>query len=274
MLSLVATPIGNLGDITLRALETLRAAEVIACEDTRRTRALLGAHGIPAPRLVACDERREAQVAPGLVQLAVAGTPVAFASDAGTPTIADPGRELVRAAIAAGCPLQVLPGPSAVTCAVALSGLAAEGFVFAGWVPRRAGDRARAFARETRLPAVWFEAPTRVAATLAAVAAATPDRPVALCRELTKLHEEVVRGSARELAADVPRRELRGEVVLVLGPHAPATDHSAALEAARALAGAGAAARVVAEVVAALTGAPRRALYDAAASSRRQEPQT
>ena len=274
MLSLVATPIGNLGDITLRALEALREAQVIACEDTRRTRALLGAHGIPAPRLVACDERREAQVAPGLVQLALAGTPVAFASDAGMPAIADPGRELVRAAISAGCPLQVLPGASAVSCAVALSGLAAEGFVFAGWVPRRAGARARALARESGLPVVWFEAPTRAAATLAAVAEATPDRPAALCRELTKLHEEVLRGSAGELAAALSERELRGEVVLVLGPHAPATDHAAALEAARALGAAGATARVVAEVVSDLTGAPRRALYDAAASSCRQEPQT
>jgi 16S rRNA (cytidine1402-2'-O)-methyltransferase len=274
MLSLVATPIGNLGDITLRALEVLREAQVIACEDTRRTRALLGAHGIPAPRLVACDERREARVAPGLVELAIAGTPVAFASDAGMPTIADPGRELVRVAIAAGCPLQVLPGPSAVSCALALSGLAADGFVFAGWVPRRAGERARALARETSLPVVWLEAPTRAAATLAAAAKAAPERPAALCRELTKLHEEVMRGTTRALADALEGRELRGEVVLVLGVHAHTADHAPALEAARALAAAGATARVVAEVVSGLTGAPRRELYDAAASSRRHEPQT
>ena len=147
MLTVVPTPLGNLRDITLRALDVLREAAVIACEDTRRTRALLSAHDIPAPELVACDERREPQVAERLIARALAGEPVALVSDAGMPLIADPGRLVVAGALAAGCPVVVLPGPSAVETALVTSGLAAEGYAFLGWVPRAAGERGRFLGR-------------------------------------------------------------------------------------------------------------------------------
>ena len=150
VLTVVPTPLGNLRDITLRALDALGAASVIACEDTRRTRALLSAHGIPAPELVACDERREPQVAERLVARALAGEAVALVSDSGMPLIADPGRLLVARALAAGCEVTVLPGPSAVETALVASGLAAEGYAFAGWVPRAAGERERFLDRSVR----------------------------------------------------------------------------------------------------------------------------
>ena len=146
---------------------------MIACEDTRRTRALLSAHDIPAPRLVVCDERRESGVAEELAALAASGTRVALVSDAGTPALADPGREVVRTALAAGAPLTVLPGASAVTTALVASGLAAEGFAFWGWVPRRGAERARWLERaaSSPLPVVAFESPNRLLATLAAAPA-------------------------------------------------------------------------------------------------------
>ena len=198
VLTVVPTPLGNLRDITLRALDALAAADVIACEDTRRTRALLSAHEIAAPELVACDERREPHVAERLVARAAGGERVALVSDSGMPLIADPGRLVVARALAAGCEVVVLPGPSAVETALVASGLAAEGYAFLGWVPRAAGERERFLtaALAAPLPSVCFESPRRLAATLADLARLAPEHPVAVARELTKLHEEVVHGSA------------------------------------------------------------------------------
>jgi 16S rRNA (cytidine1402-2'-O)-methyltransferase len=276
MLTVVPTPLGNLRDITLRALDALGAADVIACEDTRRTRALLSAHGIAAPELVACDERREPQVADRLVERALAGQQVALVSDSGMPLIADPGRVVVSRALAAGCPVVVLPGPSAVETALAASGLAAEGYAFLGWVPRAAGERERFLtaALAAALPSVLFESPRRLAATLADLARLAPEHPIAVARELTKMHEEVVAGSAAEVAA---RGVLeRGEVCLVLAA-APRAERGApaspeALAAVRELVGLGLPARRASELVAGLSGASRRALYDAAAGAPAAQP--
>ena len=270
MLTVVPTPLGNLRDITLRALDALATADVIACEDTRRTRALLSAHGIPAPDLVACDERREPQVAERLVARALAGEQIVLVSDSGMPLIADPGRLLVARALAAGCPVVVLPGASAVETALVASGLAAEGYAFLGWVPRAAGERARFLVSATTapLPSVVFESPRRLAATLADLARIAPEHPVAVARELTKLHEEVVHGSAAEVAARGVTE--RGEVCLVIAA-APRAERGApapeALEVVRELVALGLPARRASELVARLTGAPRRALYDAAAGA-------
>ena len=277
MLTVVPTPLGNLRDITLRALDALAAASVIACEDTRRTRALLSAHAIPAPELVACDERREPQVVERLVARALAGEQVALVSDSGMPLVADPGRLLVSRALDAGCEVTVLPGPSAVETALVSSGLAAEGYAFAGWVPRAAGERARFLtaALGSSLPTVMFESPRRLAATLADLARLAPDHPVAVARELTKLHEEVVRGSAGDVGARGVTE--RGEVCIVVAA-APRIERGApapeALEAVRELVALGLPARRSSELVARLTGASRRALYDAAAGApaRRSPP--
>jgi 16S rRNA (cytidine1402-2'-O)-methyltransferase len=267
VLTVVPTPLGNLRDITLRALDTLAAADVIACEDTRRTRALLSALEISAPELVACDERREARVAERLIARALAGEAVALVSDSGMPLIADPGRLLVARALAAGCEVTVLPGPSAVETALVASGLAAEGYAFLGWVPRAAGERARFLgaAVASALPSVMFESPRRLAATLADLARIAPGHPVAVARELTKLHEEIAAGTAAEVAA---RGVLeRGEICLVVAaaPRAERGDlEPEALAALRELIALGLPARRASELVSRLTGAPRRALYNAA----------
>jgi 16S rRNA (cytidine1402-2'-O)-methyltransferase len=255
-LTVVPTPIGNLADITLRALEALREAEVVACEDTRRTRALLSAHEIHAPRLVLCNEHEEARRTPELVALA-ADHAVALVTDAGMPAIADPGRTLVRAALEAGVELTVLPGPGSVETALVRSGLSADGYVFRGWVPRRAADRRRvlAEARRSPLPMVLFESPRRVAATLRELG----DAEVAVCRELTKIHETVLRGPAAELAETV---EPRGEIVLVVAAAlaAPVAEEEAERIAAE-LREAGLTPSRAAAVAARLTGRPRRSLY-------------
>ena len=267
MLTIVPTPLGNLRDITLRALDALGSAHVIACEDTRRTRGLLSAHAIPAPELVACDERRERLICDRLVARALAGESVVLVSDAGMPLIADPGRLIVSRALAAGCEIIVLPGASAVETALVASGLAAEGYVFAGWVPRAAGERARVLAAAVAgpIPSVFFESPRRLAVALADLARIAPEHPVAVARELTKLHEEVVRGTAAEVAARGVTE--RGEICLVIGAAARAergTTSPEALAGVRELVALGLPARRASEIVAGLTGAPRRSLYDAA----------
>ncbi|HEY3612726.1 MAG TPA: 16S rRNA (cytidine(1402)-2'-O)-methyltransferase [Gaiellales bacterium] len=268
MLTIVPTPLGNLRDITLRALDALASADVIACEDTRRTRGLLSAHAIPAPELVACDERRERQVADRLAARALAGESVVLVSDAGMPLIADPGRLIVTRALAAGCEVVVLPGASAVETALVASGLASEGYAFAGWVPRAVGERARFLgaAVAAPLPTVAFESPRRLAVTLADLARIAPAHPIADARELTKLHEEVVRGSAADVAAAAITE--RGEICLVIAAAARVARGTApspeALAAVRELVAHGLPARTASELVARLTGAPRRALYDGA----------
>jgi len=255
------TPIGNLEDVTLRVLSALRDADVVACEDTRRTRILLDRYGVSA-QLVSYHEHNESQRAVALVERMRDGAVVALVSDAGMPLVSDPGYELVRACVAAGLAVEVLPGPSAVLAALVASALPADRWRFVGFLPRRRGPLDALWGAPETL--VAFEAPGRVGASLAALAAADPDRPVAVCRELTKLHEEVARGSAAELAERYCAEGPRGEVVLVVGGAPPrSVDLDAAVAALRRLVDAGARARPAASVVAGLTGTKANALYRA-----------
>jgi 16S rRNA (cytidine1402-2'-O)-methyltransferase len=253
------TPIGNLEDITLRVLAALREADVVACEDTRRTRILLDRYGVRA-KLVSYHEHNEAARAAELVRSMHHGQTVALVSDAGMPLVSDPGFVLVRACVAAGLAVEVLPGPSAALAALVASALPADRWRFAGFLPRKRAELERAFAGAETL--VAFESPRRVAASLAVLAEIDPDRPVAVCRELTKVHEEVVRGTAAELAARYGDDPPKGEVALVVGPapSAPA-DIAPALDAVRRLVEAGAKPRVAAAVVGELTGIAANALY-------------
>lgn len=221
-LTLVGTPIGNLGDLSPRAADALRAADVVCAEDTRVSGRLLAAFGIEG-RLERCDENVIARRAPQLVERMLAGERVAFVSDAGMPAVADPGARLVDACLDAGVPVDVVPGPSAVTCAIAAAGFACEAFYFGGFLPRRDAERDRLLAELAGLPAVlaFYESPHRAAASLAAIGRAFPGRRAALCRELTKLHQEVLRAPAPDLAALVADRAageggLKGECVLLV----------------------------------------------------------
>ena len=219
-LAVCATPIGNLEDVTLRVLAELAAADVVLCEDTRHTRGLLERHGIKA-RLLSYHEHNEAQRTAELLPRLEAGERVALVSDAGLPGVSDPGARLVRAALDAGVDVTVLPGPSAVETALVASGLVAEQYRFLGFLPR--GEKKLAALwdelRGWPWPAVAFESPQRLPATLRSLAAADPEREVAVCRELTKRFEEVVRGTAAELAERFAAPP-KGEITLVLGPGA------------------------------------------------------
>lgn len=217
-LVVVGTPIGNLGDASPRMAEALRGADAILCEDTRVTARLLACFGISTP-LERCDENVIARRVPSLVARLEAGERLAFVSDAGMPCVSDPGQRLVDAALDAGVGVEVVPGPSAVTAAVALSGLPCPRFLFEGFLPRRPGERRRRLEElaRTGVALVLYESPHRVADTLADVGQAMPRRRVALVRELTKVHEEVLRGTAGELVEALAAREaLRGECVLVV----------------------------------------------------------
>jgi 16S rRNA (cytidine1402-2'-O)-methyltransferase len=255
-----ATPIGNLEDVTIRVLGALRAADVIACEDTRHTRLLLERHGISTPT-VSLHEHNERPRAGELVQRMRAGETVALVSDAGTPLVSDPGFALVRACVQAGIEVEPLPGPSAVLAALVVSGLPSDRWRFVGFLPRARGQLGELLAGATDT-LVAFESPVRLAATLELLAAQDPARPAAVCRELTKLHEEVRRGSVAELAAHYRERPARGEVVLVVGAaeltRAPLQD---ALAAVRELIDAGAKPRPAAGAVAKLTGLRANELY-------------
>ncbi|MBV9212354.1 MAG: 16S rRNA (cytidine(1402)-2'-O)-methyltransferase [Actinobacteria bacterium] len=262
------TPIGNLEDVTLRVLSALREANVIACEDTRRTRTLLDRYGIGAP-LVSYHEHNEERRATELVRRIRSGDVVALVSDAGMPLISDPGYVLVRACVAAGVAVEVLPGPSAVIAALVASGLPADSWRFVGFLPRKRGELRRAL-KSADGTLVAFESPRRVPATLGLLAELDPERRVAVCRELTKVHEEVVRGNASELAAHYAASPPRGEVVLVVGApggrgrpgaHSPT---QAAVSAVARLVDAGARPRVAAAVIGELTGSPVNELYAAA----------
>ena len=256
------TPIGNLEDITLRTLGALREADVVACEDTRRTRKLLDRYGVKAT-LVSYHEHNERKRAGELVDRMRRGDVVALVSDAGMPLVSDPGYVLVGRCVAAGLAVEVLPGPSAVLAALVASGLPADHWRFEGFLPRRRGDLIPLLTGPETL--VAFESPRRVGATLAALAQIDPDRPAAVCRELTKLHEEVVRGPAHELAERYAGEPVKGEVVLVVGPAAPAAaDRAGGADAVRRLVRAGAKPREAARVVAELTGDSANALYRAA----------
>jgi 16S rRNA (cytidine1402-2'-O)-methyltransferase len=222
-LHIVSTPIGNLGDITLRALTTLAAADLIACEDTRVTRKLLERYAIDRP-LTPYHDHNAATARPKLLQKLVEGATIALVSDAGTPLISDPGYKLVRAAQEAGHPVTAIPGASSVLAALTVSGLPTDQFLFAGFLPPKQAARRTRIAELARAPAtlILFEAGPRITETLADLAAALGEREAALCRELTKLHEEVRRGPLATLAGESGQQETRGEFVLVIAPPATA----------------------------------------------------
>jgi 16S rRNA (cytidine1402-2'-O)-methyltransferase len=254
------TPIGNLEDVTLRVLRTLGEADLIACEDTRHTRRLLDRHGIAGARLVSYHEHNERRRAGELAGRIESGEVVALVSDAGTPAVSDPGFVLVGECVARGLDVEVLPGPSAVVTALVASALPADRWRFIGFLPRKAGElRAELERGEETL--VAFESPGRLPKTLAVLTELDPERPVAVCRELTKVHEEVVRGPAREVAERFAQGA-RGEVVLVIGPADEAPVQAGhAREAVEALVDAGARRRAAARVVSRLTGVPANRLY-------------
>jgi 16S rRNA (cytidine1402-2'-O)-methyltransferase len=227
LFSLVGTPIGNLSDVSPRVSATLAAADVVLCEDTRVTGKLLSCLGVHVS-LERCDENVIRARTQSVLDLLAVGERVAFVSDAGMPGVSDPGSVLMDAALAAGVATEVIPGPSAVTCAVAASGLVCRHFLFEGFLPRKAGERDRLLVTLSQVPAalVIYESPHRVAATLTAIAGVMPTRRVALVRELTKVHEEVSRAIAPALAASVAARveaePLKGECVIVV--EEPAAD--------------------------------------------------
>jgi 16S rRNA (cytidine1402-2'-O)-methyltransferase len=259
------TPIGNLEDVTLRVLSALRDADVVACEDTRRTRVLLERYGVAAT-LISYHEHNEHSRAAELVARMRGGEVVALVSDAGMPLVSDPGYVLVQGCVAAGLEVEVLPGPSAALAALVASALPSDAWRFAGFLPRRRAALVEVLGSPETV--VAFESPRRVGSTLEVLADLDPDRPVAVCRELTKLHEEVVRGRAGELAERYASEPVRGEVVLVIGGAAPRSGvDPAAVDAVRRLVSAGARVRVAAGVVADLTGAPANALYRAVVES-------
>jgi 16S rRNA (cytidine1402-2'-O)-methyltransferase len=261
-LAVCATPIGNLEDVTLRVLRELAEADLVLAEDTRHTRGLLERHGVRAT-LLSYHRHNEAQRIAELLPRLAAGERIALVSDAGLPGVNDPGARLVAAALEAGVPVTVLPGPSAVETALVASGLAGERFQFLGYLPR--GEKAlTALWEELESwphPAVAFESPRRLPAALRSLAAVSPARPVVVCRELTKRFEEVVRGSAAEVAARFAEPP-KGEVTLVVGAaEARVADAGEAVGAVAELVGAGVPRRQAADVVARLTRLSRNTLY-------------
>ena len=267
------TPIGNLEDVTLRVLSALREADVVACEDTRRTRTLLARYGVSAP-LVSYHEHNEERRSAELVARMQGGETVALVSDAGMPLVSDPGYVLVRACVAAGLSVEVLPGPSAALAALVASALPADSWRFAGFLPRKRGELRRLF-EEPGSTLVAFESPRRVPATLAVLAEVDPSREVAVCRELTKVHEEVVRGTAAALAARYAVEAPRGEIVVVVGAaREGAVDEGRAVAALESLVAAGARARPAAAVVASLTGVSANRLYRKVAASSAAPPRS
>ncbi len=264
-LAVCATPIGNLEDVTLRVLRELKEADLVLCEDTRRARLLFYRHGIEPARLLSYHEHNEARRVAEVLPRLQAGERVALVSDAGLPAISDPGARLVAACLEAGVPVTVLPGPSAVETALVASGYVADRYQFLGYLPR--GEKAlAALWRELAAwphAAVAFESPRRLPRSLASLARALPARRVAVCRELTKAFEEVIRGTA----ADVARRLVeppKGEVTLVVAPGPVAgPDVDAAAGAVADLVSAGVARGQAAEIVSRLTGVPRNRLYRA-----------
>jgi 16S rRNA (cytidine1402-2'-O)-methyltransferase len=261
-LAVCATPIGNLEDVTLRVLRELSEAEVVLCEDTRRTRVLLQRHGISA-RLLSYHEHNEAERTAEVLPRLQAGLRAALVSDAGLPGISDPGARLVSAALEAGVPVTVLPGASAVEAALVASGFAAERYQFLGYLPRSASVLDALWSELSRWPwpAVAFESPRRLPATLTSLARALPSRRLAVCRELTKQFEEVVRGTSLEVAErfDTPPR---GEITVVIGSGDPAAaDESEGVRAVSELVSAGLSRRQATDIVARLTGASRNVLY-------------
>lgn len=255
-----ATPIGNLEDVTPRVLEALRSAAVVACEDTRHTRVLLQRYGIATPT-ISLHEHNEAQRSAELLGRVRAGEVVALVSDAGMPVVSDPGGRLVAAFRDAGIRVEALPGPSAPVTAIATAGITAERWRFVGFLPRRTGETLELL-RDPDVT-VAFESPRRLVATLRAIADEDPTRMVAVCRELTKLHEEVVRGPAAEVAERFADGAVKGEITLAVAGVAATLDVARALAAARRLVDDGARPRTAARVVSELTGVAANELYRA-----------
>ncbi|MBI3452791.1 MAG: 16S rRNA (cytidine(1402)-2'-O)-methyltransferase [Rhodospirillales bacterium] len=264
----VATPLGNLGDITRRAQEILAAADIVACEDTRVTRRLLAALGIPARRLMRYDDHAAGRTQPALIEAVQHGGSVALVSDAGTPLIADPGYKLIRAAREAGLAVTAVPGPSAAMAALSVSGLPSDRFLFLGFLPQKAKARAAALAevKAVRATLIVFESPRRLPESLAAMADIFGPREAVVARELTKLFEETRRGSLAELAAAYAESgPPRGEVVVIIGPPAEITvaeaDAAPDLDVRLTAALGGMSLRDAVADVARATGRPRREVY-------------
>jgi 16S rRNA (cytidine1402-2'-O)-methyltransferase len=272
-LYLVATPIGNLGDMTLRALEVLKAVRAIVAEDTRRTRVLCERYQLGAP-LLSMPAFREAAQARGLVDRLAAGDDLALVTDAGSPGISDPGTTLVQAAIAAGVRVVPIPGPSAAIAALSASGLSTDRFFFAGFLPRKGPPRERSLALLKRLPAtlVLYESPERLAATLRELVQALGDRRAVVARELTKVHEEFARGTLSELAAHF-EGQVRGEIALLIegaqeAESERATDEAIRGEVLRRLAAGEGSVKEIAREIAEATGRPRSEVYAIALRAR------
>lgn len=265
-LAVCATPIGNLDDVTLRVLEELRDADLVLCEDTRHTRILLDRHGISPQQLLSYHQHNEARRVEEILPRLQAGERVALVSDAGLPGVNDPGARIVSAALAEAVAVTVLPGASAVETALVASGLAGEQYRFVGYLPRRRDELERLWGELAGWthPTVAFESPKRLPVSLASLAEAAPGRRVAVCRELTKRFEEVVSGTAEEVAVRFPTPP-KGEVTVVIGAaeasRTPGADPDAAIAAVVELLGAGASRRTAVDVVARLTGLSRRSLY-------------
>jgi 16S rRNA (cytidine1402-2'-O)-methyltransferase len=265
MLYVCPTPIGNLDDITLRVLETLRQMDLIAAEDTRRTAKLLNRFSISKP-LVSFFEHNEPRRIPELLDRLSAGDHIALVSDAGMPGISDPGYTLISAVLEAGLPVEVLPGPSAVETALVASGFPTDSFLFLGYLPRKKGELRRTLEEIAACgrSCVAFESPRRLSATLAQAGTISGMGRIAVCRELTKKHAEVTRGTAAELLAGLPDR-VRGEVVLVFAPgreeRSDAPDREKLERAVAQLVAEGLSTKRTAELISVLTGAPRREVY-------------
>ncbi len=261
-LHVVATPIGNLGDITVRALETLAGADVVACEDTRISRRLMDRYAIATP-LVAYHDHNGASARPKLLARLAAGERVALISDAGTPLVSDPGYKLVVEAVAAGHPVHPLPGPSALLAALVAAGLPTDCFLFDGFLPPKAGQRKNRIAALAAVPAslVFYESGPRLAESLADLAAGLGPRPAAVCRELTKTFEEVRRGDLATLAAAYAGTEPKGEIVLVVGPPLEEAAGDADVDAALARALGESSLKDAVAAVTAVTGRPKREVY-------------
>lgn len=217
-LAVIATPIGNLGDLTFRSLERLQAADVLLCEDTRHSLRLLKRYEVGRKVLVSVHDRNEISRIPEVIRRLEEGESVALLSDAGMPTVSDPGFRVVRACVEAGIPVDVLPGPSAVLTALAGSGLPTDAFYFGGFLPPKSGRRVKELteALERSVTSIYFESPHRIAKSLAVLAEQDPERPVCVARELTKKFESFHRGSAAELSADFNTQPRKGEMTLLV----------------------------------------------------------
>jgi 16S rRNA (cytidine1402-2'-O)-methyltransferase len=273
-LYIVATPIGHARDLSLRALDTLKAADLIAAEDTRVTAKLLAIHGIAKP-LIPYNDHNGARQRPGLIARIQSGAAVALVSDAGMPLVSDPGYKLVRAVLAEGLAATAVPGPSAALTALALSGLPSDRFLFAGFLPVKPGPRAQVLEEFKNLSAslILFESAPRLAESLAAIAAVLGPRPAAVARELTKLHEEVRRGSLPELAAHYAEAGApKGEVTLVIGPPLAEATATARIDAALDAALAFMPVKAAAQMIADLTGEARKDVYARALERKKARP--